>query len=83
MECYVVWNTLTNNLRYNLSVSNQTDETFVAYVNCPAHLNVLPLWVPSDHFKFHDVVLSILGYHRDVRVIGQYVHIRGRYPYKT
>ena len=37
---------------------------------------MLPLWVPRDHFKFHDVVLSILGYHRDVRVIGQYVHIR-------
>ena len=39
------------------------------------HSNVFPLWVPRDHFKFHDVVLSILGYRR-----GQYVHIHGRFP---
>ena len=54
MECYVVWNTLTNNLLYNLSVSKQMDETLVAYVNCHAHWNVLPFWASRDHFKFHD-----------------------------
>ena len=58
--------------------------TFPSQMNrmrCSLHrCNVLPLWVLRDHFKFHDVVLSILGYHRDVRVKRQYVHIRGRYP---
>ena len=47
-------------LTYNLSVTDQTDKMFIACFKCHSHCNVLPLWVPCDHFRIPDAVLSIL-----------------------
>ena len=74
--------TLTIHLRYNLSVSDESDEMFVACVNATA---IAMCCHSGSRAIISKSTINCTCQHPRIPrvtsvVIGQYVHIRGRYP---